>query len=91
MKPELAFLMDEIEESLQEAYNMGLKEGGQPNKVILDTKRDMLLHFDAYLSKYRRLEDDDGEAIFILKGYEPTSAITLGSLLTNFLLSYDDE
>ena len=91
MKPELAFLMDEIEESLQEAYDMGLKEGGQPNKAILDTKRDMLAHFDVYLSKYRRLEDDDGELIFIHKGYEPTTAITLGTLITNFLLSYDDE
>lgn len=91
MKPELAFLMDEIEESLQEAYEMGLKEGGQPNKVILDSKRDMLAHFDAYLSKFRRLQDDDGELIFVTKGYEPTSAITLPTLITNFLLSYDDE
>jgi hypothetical protein len=91
MKPELAFLMDDIEESLQEAYNMGLKEGGQPNKAILDSKRDMLAKFDSYLYKnYRRLEDGE-YVLFIEKNDSWNKAYYRETIITNFLLSYDDE
>jgi len=91
MKPEIKYLKDEVEDALDEAYRLGFEQGVKPNKAILDSKRDMLAHFDAYVSKFRRLQDDDGELIFVTKKYESTTAITLSNLITNFLLSYDDE
>jgi hypothetical protein len=90
MKPELAFLMDEIKESLQEAYNMGLKEGGQANKAILDSKLNMLVKFDSYLSKYRRLEDGEN-VLFIEKNDSWNKAYYIETIVRTFLLSYDDE
>jgi hypothetical protein len=90
MKPELAFLMDEIEESLQEAYEMGLKEGRQPNKAILDSKLNMLVKFDSYLSKYRRLEDGEN-VLFIEKNDSWNKAYYIETIVRTFLLSYDDE
>jgi hypothetical protein len=91
MTDELKYLKDEAEDAIDEAYRLGFEQGVKPNKSILDSKRDMLINFDAYISKFRRLQDDDGELIFVTKGYEPTTAITLPTLITNFLLSYDDE
>ena len=91
MKPELAFLMDDIEESLQEAYDMGLKEGGQPNKAILDSKLNMLVKFDSYLHKnYRRLEDGEN-VLFIEKNDSWNKAYYIETIVRTFLLSYDDE
>ena len=91
MKPELHFLMDEIEESLNEAYTMGLEEGGKANKVAIDSKKDMLIRFESYLSAFRRLENEDMEPIFIRKDAIMPSGIFLSTLIKNFLLSYDDE
>lgn len=91
MKPELHFLMDEIEESLKEAFKMGLEEGGKTNKALLDSKKDMLTRFESYLSTFRRLENEDMEPIFIKRDAVMSSGIFLNTLIKNFLLSYDDE
>jgi hypothetical protein len=91
MKPELQYLKDEMEETLNEVYRLGFEKGAQPNKAILDDKKNLLYHFDAHLLRFRRFQDDNYGERFYLKEKDRENAITLGTLITNFLLSYDDE
>ena len=71
---------------------MGLEEGGQPNKAMLESKKDMLRSFDSYASKYIRLTGDEEGAVFVPRQPEGIRlGVTLDTLIKNFLLSYDND
>lgn len=91
MRPELHFLQEELEEVVDQAYQMGYQDGNVTNKALLDNKKDMLAKFEAYLSTFRRLEGEDKESIFLKKSDVMPRGIYLDTLIKNFLLSYDDE
>jgi len=91
MTDHLEDLIQEVEITLRDAYRRGYEQGGQSNKAILDSKRDMLVKFEAYLSTFRRLEGEDKDSIFLKKSDVMPRGIFLETLIKNFLLSYDDE
>ena len=91
MRPELHFLQEELEEVVDQAYQMGYQDGNVTNKALLEDKKDMLKRFESYLSTFRRLENDEGESLFIKKAEVMPRGILLDTLIRNFLLSYADE
>lgn len=91
MKNELTDLISDAEVCLQDAYRRGYEDGNATNKALLDEKKDMLKKFESYLSKFRKLESEDNETIYIKKSATTWSGILLDTLIRNFLLSYTDE